>query len=142
PIAGKKRRELSFIVDAGTIGEEAAVESLKRGATDYVFKDRLSRLAASVKRAVEQAQARVDRRQGEERIREQAALLDKARDAICVTDMEQRILYWNKGAERLYGWSAQEAVCQNVNDLLVPGGSTRPLEALQELIPRDEWQGE
>ena len=141
-IAGQKRPELPFVFVSGTIGEEAAVESLKRGATDYVLKDRLSRLGASVKRAVEQAQARVERRQGEERIREQAALLDKARDAICVTDMEQRILYWNKGAERLYGWSAQEAVCQNVNDLLVPGGSTRPLEALQELIPRDEWQGE
>src|SRR5207248_9175790 len=86
-IAGQKRPELPFVFVSGTIGEEAAVESLKRGATDYVFKDRLSRLAASVKRAVEQAQARVERRQGEERIREQAALLDKARDAICVTGM-------------------------------------------------------
>ena len=141
-IAGQKRPELPFVFVSGTIGEEAAVESLRRGATDYVLKDRLSRLAASVKRAVEQAQARAERRQGEEKIREQAALLDKARDAICVTDMERRILYWNKGAERLYGWSAEEAVGQNVNDLLVPGGSTRPAEALQELIPRDEWQGE
>ena len=141
-IAGQKRPELPFVFVSGTIGEEAAVESLRRGATDYVLKDRLSWLAASVKRAVEQAQARAERRQGEEKIREQAALLDKARDAICVTDMERRILYWNKGAERLYGWSAEEAVGQNVNDLLVPGGSTRPAEALQELIPRDEWQGE
>jgi len=52
-----------------------------------------------------------------EKIREQAALLDKAHDAICVTNMEQQILYWNKGAERLYGWANQEAVGQNVIDL-------------------------
>ena len=64
-IAGQKRPELPFVFVSGTIGEEAAVESLKRGATDYVLKDRLSRLGASVKRAVEQAQARVERRQGE-----------------------------------------------------------------------------
>ena len=55
-IAGQKRPELPFVFVSGTIGEEAAVESLKRGATDYVFKDRLSRLAASVKQAVEKAQ--------------------------------------------------------------------------------------
>ena len=49
-IAGQKRPELPFVFVSGTIGEEAAVESLRRGATDYVLKDRLSRLAASVKR--------------------------------------------------------------------------------------------
>src|SRR5438034_5415033 len=138
----QRKPELPFIFLSGTLGEEAAVESLRHGATDYILKDRMSRLAASVQRAMQEARARAERRRAEEKIREQAALLDKARDAICVTDMEQRILYWNKGAERLYGWSAEEAVGQNVNDLLVPGGSTRPAEALQELIPRDEWQGE
>src|SRR2546429_7312217 len=141
-IARQHRPELPFVFVSGTIGEEAAVESLKRGATDYVLKDRMSRLAVSVKRAVQEAQARAERRQAEEKIREQAALLDKAHDAICVTNMEQQILYWNKGAERLYGWANQEALGQNVIDLLFQGGSTRPLEALKELIRQDEWQGE
>src|SRR6266480_1605234 len=141
-IARQKRPEVPFVFVSGTIGEEAAVESLRHGAIDYVLKDRLSRLAASVERAVQEAQTRVQRRQAESKIREQAALLDKARDGICVTDMEQQIFYWNKGAERLYGWGAQDAVGRNVNDLLFQGGSTRPLEALKELIRRDEWQGE
>src|SRR2546421_1007274 len=66
-IAGQKRPELPFVFVSGTIGEEAAVESLKRGATDYVLKDRLSRLAASVKRAAEHAEARVEERQGAEK---------------------------------------------------------------------------
>ncbi len=141
-IARQKRPEVPFVFVSGTIGEEAAVESLRHGAIDYVLKDRLSRLAASVERAVQEAQTRVQRRQAESKIREQAALLDKARDGICVTDMEQQIFYWNKGAERLYGWGAQDAVGRNVNDLLFQDGSTRPLEALKELIRRDEWQGE
>src|SRR5262249_47824008 len=51
-----------------------------------------------------------ERKEAEERIHEQAALLDEAHDAICVTDMQRRIMYWNRGAERLYGWSRFEAL--------------------------------
>src|ERR1041384_7565672 len=76
--------DVPFIFVSGTIGEESAVQSLKSGATDYVLKDRMTRLAASVRRAVQEAQNLAERRQAEAKIREQAALLDKARDAICV----------------------------------------------------------
>src|ERR671913_101328 len=52
-----------------------------------------------------------ERKRAEERIGEQAALLDKAQDAIIVRDAgDNRILYWNQGAERIYGWTAHEAV--------------------------------
>lgn len=53
------------------------------------------------------------------RLAEQAALLDKARDAIIVTDLENRIRYWNAGATRLYGWSATEALGQLQHELLL-----------------------
>ena len=141
-MARQQRPEVPFIFVSGTIGEEAAVEALKHGATDYVVKDRQSRLASSVQRAVQEARARSERRRAEETIREQASLLDKARDAICVTDMEQRILYWNKGAERLYGWGTLEAVGKNADDLHFHSEASRPVEALKELIRHDEWQGE
>ena len=49
------------------------------------------------------------RKQAEEQVREQARLLDLAHDAIIVLDLAGHILYWNKGAERIYGWLAQEA---------------------------------
>ena len=141
-IAREKRPELPFIFVSGTIGEDAAVESLKRGATDYVLKDRPSRLGASLKRAVQEAQSQVERLRADEKIREQAALLDKARDAICMMDMEWTILYWNRGAERLYGWSVEEAVGRNAHDLLLPDKVPRPLESVKELIRKNEWQGE
>jgi len=141
-LARKKEPELPFIFVSGTIGEESAVESLRHGATDYILKDRMSRVAASVRRAVEEAQGRAERRRAEEKIREQAALLDQAHDAICLTDMEQRVLYWNKGAERTFGWSAQELMHQNFGERLFRRDDKRPLEALKQLIRSEEWHGE
>jgi len=82
------------------------------------------------------------RKQAEEQIREQAALLDKAQDAICVTDMEQRILYWNRSAEVLYGWTAAEAAGKQANDLLFRNDSSHQMEALRSLLARGEWKGE
>jgi len=46
------------------------------------------------------------------------SLLDQTQDAIIICDLEERIAFWNKGAERLYGWQASEAIGQNVYALL------------------------
>jgi PAS domain S-box-containing protein len=81
-----------------------------------------------------------DRRFAEEQIMEQAALLDEARDAICVTDLDQRLLFWNKSAERLYGWSANEALGRYAYDLLGQRGEA--LTVIKTLIQRGEWHGE
>ena len=141
-LARKKHPPVPFIFVSGTIGEEQAVESLKRGATDYVIKDRLTRLVPAILRALAEAEAAKKRLRSEEQIREQAALLDQAQDAICLNDMEQHILYWNKSAERLYGWSAKEALGRNANELLFQGNLTGPQAALKSLIRKGEWQGE
>jgi diguanylate cyclase (GGDEF)-like protein/PAS domain S-box-containing protein len=62
--------------------------------------------------------AEQERREADARIRDQAALLDKARDAIIVRGLDQRILYWNKSAERLYGWTAEEALGRSIENLI------------------------
>src|SRR4026208_2249300 len=59
-----------------------------------------------------------ERKRAEQQIREQAALLDQAQDAILVRDLDQKIVFWNKGAEKIYGWSAQEALGRNAGELL------------------------
>ena len=46
----------------------------------------------------------------EERIRQQAELLNKTHDAVIVCDLNFRIIYWNKGAESMYGWEAAEVL--------------------------------
>ena len=83
-----------------------------------------------------------ERKLGEERIREQAALLDQAQDAILVRDLEQTILFWNKGAERIYGWAAEEVIGKNVTELLLKEPSAKFEEARQAVIDKGEWSGE
>jgi PAS domain S-box-containing protein len=82
------------------------------------------------------------RKRAEEQIHEQAALLDKAKDAILVHDLENRISFWNKSAERLYGWSAQEAVGQVLDDLLRHSDPNGLSEARQKTLQHGEWHGE
>ncbi|NJR73572.1 MAG: PAS domain S-box protein [Scytonema sp. CRU_2_7] len=57
-----------------------------------------------------------DGKQAQEKVREQAALLDVATDAIFVRDLEHRILYWNRGAERMYAWQAAEVLGRNCRE--------------------------
>lgn len=78
----------------------------------------------------------------EEQIRDQAALLDKARDAIVVEALDGTIQYWNRGAERLYGWRVQEALGRSMADLLAGDFPARRAEAEQALADRGEWSGE
>jgi PAS domain S-box-containing protein len=83
-----------------------------------------------------------ERKQAEEQIREQAALLDKAQDAIMVFDLETRIGFWNKSAERLYGWLADEVIGLKVDDLLNKNDPTVAVAARQEALHSGEWIGE
>jgi PAS domain S-box-containing protein len=83
-----------------------------------------------------------ERKRGEERIREQAALLDQAQDAILVRDLRHNILFWNKGAEKIYGWAAEEAVGKNVRELLYKDLSAQFDEAGRAVLRNGEWQGE
>jgi PAS domain S-box-containing protein len=83
-----------------------------------------------------------ERKKAEDRIREQAALLDLASDAILVQDLSGKIRFWNKGAERLYGWSAAQAI-GNQKAALFPKQDAPALAAdRQVLLARGEWTGE
>jgi diguanylate cyclase (GGDEF)-like protein/PAS domain S-box-containing protein len=77
----------------------------------------------------------------EARIRLQASLLDKARDAISVTGIDGHITYWNCGAERLFGWSEKEALGRLKADLTWASG-VEGRKAFQSVLEDDEWVGE
>jgi two-component system cell cycle sensor histidine kinase/response regulator CckA len=83
-----------------------------------------------------------ERKRGEEQIREQAALLDQAQDAILVRDLDQNILFWNKGAEKIYGWTAEEVVGKNAADLLYKERSGHFDAARHAIVQNGEWSGE
>ncbi|MEH1967753.1 hybrid sensor histidine kinase/response regulator [Nostoc sp.] len=83
-----------------------------------------------------------ERKQVEQKTREQAALLDIVSDAIVVQDLSNKILLWNKNAEKLYGWKSEEAIGKQSDELL----STEPLaqhsEIYQTVLKNGFWQGE
>ncbi|MBW4640465.1 MAG: PAS domain S-box protein [Gloeocapsa sp. UFS-A4-WI-NPMV-4B04] len=81
-------------------------------------------------------------KQAEEKIREQADLLDITTDAITVRDLENKILFWNKGAEYLYDWSSKEALGKNANDLMCKEIPPQVEVALKKVTERGSWQGE
>jgi PAS domain S-box-containing protein len=76
-----------------------------------------------------------------QRIQEQAELLDRAQDAILVRDMDQRIVYWNRAAERIYGWSQDEVVGRSIRELLYRDPA--PFDEATACVLQDgEWSGE
>ncbi len=82
-----------------------------------------------------------DRKRSEERIAEQAALIEESRDAIVVRDLEGRVRFWNRGAERVHGWSSAEACGRDLRDLVRFDESM--LHLAESSVRRDgEWNGE
>jgi diguanylate cyclase (GGDEF)-like protein/PAS domain S-box-containing protein len=89
----------------------------------------------------EQKQAEADRARAEARNRVQASLLDKAQDAISVTGIDATVHYWNKGAERLFGWSAEEVLGKTKAELGIV--EQREFDtAYPILLQQDVWSGE
>ena len=82
-----------------------------------------------------------ERKRAEEKIREQANLLDIAQDAIIVRDLNDNIIYWNNSAERIYGWKREEAITKNASQLL--GTETDSIKrALKVVENKGSWFGE
>lgn len=131
-----------FIFLSGTIGEENAVKALKCGAADYIIKDRPARFISAIRSALTHMQEAALRRESEAQVREQAALLDKARDAIIATDLEHRIAYWNASAEEIYGWTADEVLGRRLEDLQLHVDPARFVTAREQLTAYGEWRGE
>jgi PAS domain S-box-containing protein len=86
--------------------------------------------------------ANLEARAGEARIREQAKLLDLAHDAIMVRDMEDRIEFWNHGAEKLYGWTAAEVHLKEAAAFLRKTDPADAAAARAAVIENGKWTGE
>jgi len=83
-----------------------------------------------------------EEREREEQARRQAQLLDQAYEPMIVRDPQDRIVSWNKGAERLYGWTAAEARGQVTHELLQTEFPQPPEEIAKRLEAAGHWEGE
>ncbi|PHJ71651.1 hybrid sensor histidine kinase/response regulator [Nostoc linckia] len=116
---------------------EIDLEAMKAGAADYLEKSQLT--APLLERSIRYA---IERKQTEQKIREQAALLDVATDAIFVRDLDDKILFWNKAAEQLYGWKKEEAINKKTRILWQEKQLSQVQEALSTLMKNGSWEGE
>lgn len=82
------------------------------------------------------------RKQQEQKIREQAALLDITSDAIILRDLSNRILLWNQSAEKIYGWSAKEVYGKNATDVLFRTPKAEIADIYNTVMETGSWQGE
>jgi PAS domain S-box-containing protein len=124
-IAREKRPDIPFLFVSGTIGEEVAIDALKSGATDYVLKDRLRRLAPAVRRALEDAFERAALQKAEEamiqsehKYRNLFECLSEA--ALLADSVSDRVLDTNRQAEILFDRPRSEIVGSRVTQLLSP----------------------
>jgi PAS domain S-box-containing protein len=83
-----------------------------------------------------------ERKRAEEKLREQAAMLNQAQEAILVREMDGGIRFWNRGAERLYGWQAEEVLDRPVSELLNGGDSSELDDTFKVVVEKGEWRGE
>lgn len=129
--------DVPIVVITGLNDENLALRAVQAGAQDYLLKGQVTSdvLVRSIRYAIE-------RHRTDQKIREQAALLDVATDAISLQDLDSRILFWNKGAERIYGWKAEAIVGRKASNLLYPQSLSQYQKAKAILTKTGEWQGE
>ena len=119
--AQKQCPEVPFLLVSGTIGEERAIETLKSGATDYVLKDRLERLAPAVRRALREAGNRAKAIDAEKALREAEAryrgIFENAVEGIYQSTPQGKLLSVNLRMARLCGYESPEELRASVSDL-------------------------
>ncbi len=135
--------QLPFIFVTGQLGEESAIQSLQEGATDYVLKTRLSRLAPSARRALAEAAERTARQQAEAAATAERewlrVTLASIGDAVVATDTAGRVTFMNDIAERLTGWAAAEAAGQPIEIVfnIIDNATRTPVESPVARVLRD-----
>jgi len=111
-IAQEQSPEVPFILITGTMGEEFAIETLKKGATDYVLKQRLSRLVPSVKRALREVEEKIELKRAEEALRDSEekyrVVFENTGTATIIFEEDMTISLANRETEKLSGYSKEE----------------------------------
>jgi formate hydrogenlyase transcriptional activator len=136
-IARQRWPHVPFIFVSGTLGEEVAIEALNNGATDYVFKTRLSRIVPSVHRAVREAGERMELRRAEMALRRSEAYLAEAQRLSHTGSFGWNVssgeLYWSRETFRIFEYEPAA-----VASLGMIAQRTHPedLPAVQQLIER------
>jgi len=125
------------IVVTGSIGEEQAVACMRQGASDYLLKDRLTRLGSAVAQALEQRQLRRDKAAAMQAIEEREsrfrALLERSSDVIVLLDRLGQVQYVSASVQRVLGYTQDELIGCSAADYVVPERLTETIAQYREL---------
>ncbi len=140
------RPELPFLLVSGTIGEQAAIESLRAGATDYVLKLWPERLVPAVQRAVQEARERLQRRHAETELQRSEhhyrLMFDGNPTPMWVFDQETlTFLEVNEAAIQYYGYSRGEFLAMCLSDIVAPEDMPAMIEYLHKLLKPEHKPG-
>jgi len=136
-IAQTMRPEIPFIFVSGTIGEERATDAIRRGATDYVIKERLRHISAVIRRALREKEDHARMLETERKLRESEerfrALVEQSADGIALVNAQGVILYAGPSTERIVGYKKEEFEGKNGFDFVHPLDRERTMDILRNL---------
>ena len=126
-----------------TMGALGAVSGLRSNGEEFPAEASISQLESNGQKFFTVILRDITaRRSAEEKLEEQAALLNQTQDAIFVQSLDHRILFWNQGAERIYGWRSEEAYGRDVRELIHRGDLNPFEQAVRTVIETGSWIGE
>jgi PAS domain S-box-containing protein len=141
-LARARSPDVPFVFLSGSIGEERAIAAVRAGAYDYVLKENMARLPVVIRRALDDFAQRHMRRESDKRLMELAGIIERASEAIVVSDMSGRITLWNDGAARLYGVKAVDAVGRRAEEVLSRNEIRHLRDARSSTLEKGDWQRE
>jgi PAS domain S-box-containing protein len=140
------REQAAAILAAGGIrhgiGVDLGARRLRLAMAGIQLAEGERRLLVMAEDVTAEQRLREEARAHAARYRDQASLLDKARDAIMVRGIDGCVQFWNKGAERLYGWSAADVTGRQVDAWLYRDGPAAATALVAATLEAGEWSGE
>jgi PAS domain S-box-containing protein/putative nucleotidyltransferase with HDIG domain len=132
--------DLPFIIISGTIAGDVAVEAMRVGAQDFIFKDNLTRLVPAIQRELREAEGRRARKQAEEALwasdEQLQTLIRSSPIGVTVLDPDGMVKLWNPASEAVFGWTAAEALGKFLP--YVPEDKREEFKKLRERVLKGE----
>lgn len=142
-VAKSRYSQIPFIFVSGTMGEDAAIESLLNGATDYVLKNKMERLVQAVYRAFNEAEEQKARMRAEKELRKLSSAVEQSPNSIIITDTKGNIEYINPATIKLSGYSNEELIGKNPRIFSSGENREEAVSLLWKTITAGKvWQGE